>query len=406
MPPKAAKARKKPPPPPTRPPDQSQSSSRPSSPTPSFSGPPPFARPLPQDVKDVGHRYTLVQRVQYLTLLVEGFKADYIEQKTGVRERSQRNIRKRAYDRGFRPEQDPRILESYVADAARSGRLKEISEEVEKEILSAVRSDRSGREKLSEVLAYDAGISRSSALRILHKYGLHNVKPTTKPGLTPEMKKARYEWALAHKDWTLEDWKDVIWTDETSVVLGHRRGAVRVWRIAEEVFTDTVIRRRWKGFSDFMFWGSFTYDEKGPCHVWRSQTVVQRKKDDLKLVKLNEELEPIEKAQWELNTGLRRLDLRPKRGRRPQWRWNKSTGKLVRKSHGGIDFWRYYKEIMLPKLIPFAQKRQKTRPKTLVQEDNAPAHSHHYQARIYELHSVQRLLWPGNSPDLNVIEPT
>jgi len=60
---------------------------------------------------------------------------------------------------------------------------------------------------------------------------------------------------------------------------------------------------------------------------------------------------------------------------------------------------------MLPKLIPFAQKRQKTRPKTLVQEDNAPPHAHHYQAHVYELHSVQRLLWPGNSPDLNAIEP-
>lgn len=212
--------------------------------------------------------------MQCLTLLVEGFKADYIEQKTGVSERFQRNIRKRAYDRGFNPEQDPRILESYVANAARSGRPKEISEEKEEEILSAVRSDRSGREKSSEVLAYDAGISRSSALRILYKYGLHNVKPIKKPGLIPQMKQVRYEWALIYKDWTLEDWKNLIWTDETSVVLGHRRGAVRVWRTSEEVFTDTVIRRRWKGFSDFMFWGSFTYDEKGPCHIWRSETVV------------------------------------------------------------------------------------------------------------------------------------
>ena len=130
--------------------------------------------------------FTLVQRVQCLTLLVEGFKADYIEQKTDVSERSQRNIRKRAYDRGFNPEQDPRILESYVSDVARSGRPKDISEEIEKVILSSVRSNRSGREKSSAVLAYEAGISRSSALRILH-----NVKPTTKPGLTGEMKRAR-----------------------------------------------------------------------------------------------------------------------------------------------------------------------------------------------------------------------
>jgi hypothetical protein len=275
-----------------------------------------------------------------------------------VKERAQRYIRKKAYDRGYEPEKDLRILESYLVDAVRLGRPEETTEEKEEEILSAVRSDRSDREKSSEGLAYDAGISRSSALRILHKHGLHSVKPTRKPGLTPEIKQARYKWALLHRDWTLEDWKDIIWTDETSVVLGHRRGAVRVWRTAEEIFADTVIRRRWKGFTDFTFWGSFTYDEKGPCHIWKPEAVAQRKKDDLEIARLNEELEPIEKAQWEINTGLRRLDLRPKRGRKPQWRWNESTGKLVRKGQGGIDFWRYYKEIILPRLIPFAQRHK------------------------------------------------
>lgn len=150
-----------------------------------------------------------------------------------------------------------------------------------------------------------------------------------------------------------------------------------------------------------MFWGSFTYDKKGPCHIWKPDTVAQRKKDDLEIAKLNEGLEPIEKAQWELNTGLRRLDLRPKQRRKSQWQWNESTGKLVRKGQGGTDFWRYYKKVMLSKLIPFAQTQQKIRPKTLVQEDNPPAHAHHYQARVYELNSVRRLLWPGNSSDLN-----
>ena len=30
---------------------------------------------------------------------------------------------------------------------------------------------------------------------------------------------------------------------------------------------------------------------------------------------------------------------------------------------------------------------------------------HRSQAEIYSLFEVQRLLWPGNSPDLNMIEP-
>ena len=151
-----------------------------------------------------------------------------MEQKTDVKERQQRNIRKKARDRGFRPEEDPRILEVYVIDSERSGRPKEILIEKEEALLVSVRDNRSGREKSSEVLAYEQNISYTSALRILHKHGLNNVKPTTKPGLTVAMRKARYEWCLAHAHWTLEDWKNVIWTDETSVVLCHRRGAIRV----------------------------------------------------------------------------------------------------------------------------------------------------------------------------------
>jgi hypothetical protein len=60
---------------------------------------------------------------------------------------------------------------------------------------------------------------------------------------------------------------------------------------------------------------------------------------------------------------------------------------------------------MLAKLIPFAQECKKQRPNTLVQEDEAPAHAHHYQGSAYNLYDVQRLIWPGNSPDINAIEP-
>ena len=39
-------------------------------------------------------------------------------------------------------------------------------------------------------------------------------------------------------------------------------------------------------------------------------------------------------------------------------------------------------------------------------EDNAPPHVHFYQREIYDFHKVNRILWPGNAPDLNAIEPT
>ena len=77
-----------------------------------------------------------------------------IERKTGVSKRSQRAIRKKAYDRSFRPEEDPRILKSYIINSVRSGRPKEILENTEKALLTTVRKDRSGRKKSSEVLVY------------------------------------------------------------------------------------------------------------------------------------------------------------------------------------------------------------------------------------------------------------
>jgi transposase len=80
-----------------------------------------------------------------------------------------------------------------VIDGERSGRPKEITKDQEDALLSAVRINRAGKEKSSEVLAYKQGISYSSALRILHKNGLNNMKPTTKPGLTTAMRKIRYK---------------------------------------------------------------------------------------------------------------------------------------------------------------------------------------------------------------------
>jgi hypothetical protein len=113
------------------------------------------------------------------------------------------------------------------------------------------------------------------------------------------------------------------------------------------------------------------------------------------------------KAQWELQTAMHRINIRRQpAGRRPVWKFSQKTGKFVQNAKaGGIDWYRYRRVILLKKLIPFAKECAKERPKTVVQEDNASAHAHPAQAEIYKIFDVQRLLWPGNSPDLNMIKP-
>jgi hypothetical protein len=38
-----------------------------------------------------------------------------------------------------------------------------------------------------------------------------------------------------------------------------------------------VVRQRWKGFSEFIFWGSFSYYVKGECYIWKLETAEEKK---------------------------------------------------------------------------------------------------------------------------------
>lgn len=334
-----------------------------------------------------------------------------ISEKTGISVRQVNRIYARAIERGFDPNHVPLTLrDKWLEDAPRSGRPTKQTEQSTAAVISKVRQDRYGREKTAADIAGELSsegidISSTTVLRILKKAGFRKTKPTRKPGLTKKMKQDRLQWCLEHQHWTLEDWKNVIWSDETAVVLNHRRGGYRIWRKSDEAFVRSCIRERWKGYSEFMFWGCFSYDKKGPSHCWTPETSAERRLAEKEVAEMNEKLEPVLREEWELQNGIRRLALHGLPGPKPTWTFNTKTGKLTRGSKGGIDWYRYQKKILLPKLIPFAKECLVDRPSTIVQEDKAPSHSHHVQARIYDLHHVQRLLWCGNSPDLNAIEP-
>jgi len=209
----------------------------------------------------------------------------------------------------------------------------------------------------------------------------------------------RYAFALRYQHWTLEDWKSVIWTDETSDVLGHRRGSYRVWRRLDERCTKSCVRERWKRYSKFMFWGCFTYDFKGPSHIWKTETSAEKKAaiKDTELMNLAAEKEA--KEAWELNTAMTRVGLRNRPGRKPTWKFNEQNGAFVRDAKGGgIDWYRYLTHILLPKLLSFATAlKYAGLPNVIVMEDKAPAHASEHQRAYFDVADVQRLIWPGNS---------
>jgi hypothetical protein len=87
-----------------------------------------------------------------------------------------------------------------------------------------------------------------------------------------------------------------------------------------------------------MFWDCFSYDLKGPCHLWENETEAEKAAAQAELDALNRDNEAKCRQEWELVKGIRRMGLRNLPGKRPEWKFTKKTGKLVREAKkGGID---------------------------------------------------------------------
>ena len=72
-------------------------------------------------------------------------------------------------------------------------------------------------------------ISRSTIKRRIHEKGINGYVAAKKPFVNEQNRKKRLEWALAHKDWSLEQWNNVLFSDESQFVL-RWKGQQLVWR--------------------------------------------------------------------------------------------------------------------------------------------------------------------------------
>lgn len=108
-----------------------------------------------------------------------------------------------------------------------------------------------------------------------------------------------------------------------------------------------------------MFQGCFSYDKKGLCHIWQAETPREKKEARREINAWNQTNHNRLYAKWKIKLNVRqlRVDGTKLQGRTPQQRFNKENRKRVCKAAAGdVDWWRYGKEILTKKLIPFAKK--------------------------------------------------
>jgi hypothetical protein len=293
------------------------------------------------------------------------------------------------------------------------------------QLLEACTLNKKQRKKLWHIVAKEEGffyVHRRTIEKKLRERGLRRLKSTKKLGLTELQRRQRYELALSRKDWGLEEWRKVIFSDEALIIVSAKRGQQNISRMVgdEERYHPDCIERRFNNYSEAMFWACFTYDYKGPCHIYYPETEEQKKDNEDKIEKLNKD-EIEEEAQAAFDKQEREKERKwddkgqkwPKK--RASWEayWKNNQFKKG-KLRGGVDNIRYTYEVIEPYLIPFFQEitLQEHDPDTfncdrspfIFQQDNAPSHASKWTLRRLAKAGITVLEHIGNSPDMNAIE--
>lgn len=144
----------------------------------------------------------LAIRIQAVTLrCIANFTNAQVTQATGLSERAVQKLIARAQERGFDPACTTNWLDEWFEDAPRSGRPSKQTEEVKNEVNKLIRFDRYAREKSCEEITADLKslgfqVAPMTVWRMLKATGNRKTKPTSKPGLSEEAKKARLAWCL------------------------------------------------------------------------------------------------------------------------------------------------------------------------------------------------------------------
>lgn len=120
-------------------------------------------------------------------------------------------------------------------------------------------------------------VSVKTVRRALHDEGIHGRAAIAKPLLTPRNVKQRVQWCKDHRTWTLDAWKHVIWSDESSFTVFPTSGRVYVWRSPGEAYELDCLKPTVKhGGGSCMVWGAMSWYSMGPIIVLEGKVTAHK----------------------------------------------------------------------------------------------------------------------------------
>lgn len=112
-----------------------------------------------------------------------------------------------------------------------------------------------------------ATISPQTVRNRLHQFELYGRNIISKPLLTNTHQKKRLAFAKKYQNWTINDWKKVLWSDESKINLHGSDGRRFTWRKPGERLLKKHVKQTIKHDKSIMVWGCFGWNGVGNLHV-------------------------------------------------------------------------------------------------------------------------------------------
>ncbi len=106
-------------------------------------------------------------------------------------------------------------------------------------------------------------ISEHTTHRTLKQMGSSSRRPHRVLLLSAKNRTRRIQFTQDHYNWTIEDWKNIAWSDVSRFLLRHSDGWVRIWRKEHESMDPScLVSTVQAGVGGVMVWGIFSW------HTW------------------------------------------------------------------------------------------------------------------------------------------